>query len=171
MTKHPKNRWGELRCDSSSTGFFPVVRGHLEGVIVAVFTALVTNALLARLLSPQDLGAYFLALSLASFGVALGSLGLGRGIVRFVAESIGLGQPARARQAIRVVYRIGLPGALVTGLLYLFFGDIVAERVFHSPALCLGNRHSRRLDGVYDTPESSGRNFPWLSRHTLRNRL
>ena len=52
-------------------------------------TGLASNVLLARLLSPQDLSAYFLAFSVVSFGAVLGSLGLGQTVVRLVAESLG----------------------------------------------------------------------------------
>ena len=46
------------------------------GKFVATLTAFATNALLARLLSPQDFGAYFLAFSVVLVGEQWGS-GLG----------------------------------------------------------------------------------------------
>jgi len=39
---------------------------------------IVTTGLLARMLSKQELGAYFLALSIVSLGAVVGSLGLPR---------------------------------------------------------------------------------------------
>lgn len=98
-------------------------------------TGLASNALLARLLSPQHLGAYFLAFSIVSLGVAMGSLGFYQAIVRLVAESMGRNQPGRARRVVGVMYILGILGALAVGLAYLLFGDIVAEKLFHSPAL------------------------------------
>lgn len=107
----------------------------LGGRVFAACTALATSALLARLLSPPDLAAYILALSLASVGTIAGSLGMGREVVRSVAGSMSLGQPEKARQAIRSVYRIGAVGAAGTGLAYLLLGGTLGREVFHSPAL------------------------------------
>jgi O-antigen/teichoic acid export membrane protein len=44
--------------------------------MVTAFAVLASNAMLARLLSPQDLGAFFLAFSIVWVGSLLGSLGL-----------------------------------------------------------------------------------------------
>lgn len=107
----------------------------LGGRMLAALTALITSALLARLLSPQDLAAYILALSLASVGTIVGSLGMGREVVRSVAGSMSLGQPEKARQAVYSVHRIGVVGAAGAGLLYLLLGGVLGRAVFHSPAL------------------------------------
>lgn len=107
----------------------------LGGKIGTAFSALATNALLARLLTPQELGAYFLAFSLVMVGAQAGSLGLNQAVVRFVAESLGLGQLGRTRRVVALVIRIGALGALGIGFVYLLFGDILAEHLFHSPTL------------------------------------
>ena len=69
----------------------------LTGKAASVLAALIVNALLARLLSPQDFGAYFLAFSMVYLGATVGALGLNQLVVRFVAESMGLGQFGRVR--------------------------------------------------------------------------
>lgn len=107
----------------------------LAGRMGAVLSQLAINALLARLLSPQDLGAYFLAFSVISVGSVAGWLGLDQAGVRFVAESLGLGEYRRARRAVGKVVWFGLLGALGAGLVYLLVGGLVGERLFHSPAL------------------------------------
>lgn len=105
------------------------------GKMTTILAQLVSNALLARLLSPQDLGAYFLAFSIVSVGSVVGSLGLHQTIVRFVAESMGLDQPGRTRRAVILVLKIGTLGALGAGVVYLLCGGVLGERLFHSPAL------------------------------------
>ena len=57
------------------------------GRITTAFAALATNVLLARLLSPEDLGVYFLAFSLVQVGAGLGPLGLDHAVLRFLPES------------------------------------------------------------------------------------
>ena len=93
------------------------------------------NALLARLLSPQELGAYFLAFSLVSFGAIMGSLGLPQVGIRFVAESMGLGEYGRVHRIISFTLRLGALGALTVGLTYLLFGEALGKGVFQAPAL------------------------------------
>lgn len=107
----------------------------LGGKAVTAFTALATNALLARLLSPGELGAYFLALSAVTFFALLGSLGLERAVVRFVAESLGLDQFHRARRVVGIVCVVGLLGASGVGLAYIFLGRFIGDSLFHAPAL------------------------------------
>src|ERR671910_3309833 len=88
---------------------------------------IVTNGLLARLLSPQEFGAYFLALSIVSLGAVVGSLGLPKTVVRLVAENMGLDRSGRTRRAIRTVLRLGVLGTLGISLAYLLAGDLVGE--------------------------------------------
>jgi O-antigen/teichoic acid export membrane protein len=96
---------------------------------------IVTTGLLARMLSEQELGAYFLALSIVSLGAVVGSLGLPKTVVGLVAESMGVGRPGRARRVIRTVLGFGVFGALGIGFAYLLVGDLVSEHLFHSSLL------------------------------------
>lgn len=105
------------------------------GRMIIAATALATNALLARLLSPQDLGAYFLALSIVGVGALLGTLGMEQAVVRFVAESIGLDQFQRARRMLGKTLVFGTLGALGVGTAYLFVGRIMVDKLFHSAVL------------------------------------
>src|ERR687898_1002959 len=96
--------------------------GRIGGAMLGI----VTNGLLARLLSPQELGAYFLALSIVSLGAVLGSMGLPKTVVRLVAENMGLGRSGRTRRAIRTVLGLGAVGTLLTSLAYyLVVGDLI----------------------------------------------
>ena len=108
----------------------------LGGKIGAAMIGLITTSLLARLLTTQEFGAYLLAFSIISVGAVIGSLGLPKTVLRFVAESMTLGQPGRARRAIYTALGLGVLGALGISLAYLFIvGDLVGKYLFHSPAL------------------------------------
>jgi O-antigen/teichoic acid export membrane protein len=96
---------------------------------------IVTNALLARMLSPQEFGAYFLALSIVSFGAVVGSFGLPKTVVRLVAENMGLNRSGRTRRVIYTVLGLGVVGTLGVSVAYLLVGDLVGEYLFHSPLL------------------------------------
>lgn len=108
----------------------------LGGKIAAAATGLVTNALLARMLTPAEFGAYFLAFSIISFGALVGALGLTKAVIRFIAENMGLNQAGRVRRAVYLSVGFGVLGSLVVGLSYwLVVGDLVGEYLFHSTFL------------------------------------
>jgi O-antigen/teichoic acid export membrane protein len=108
----------------------------LGGKIGAATIGIVTNGVLARLLTKQEFGVYFLAFSIISLGAVIGSLGLPKTVLRFVAENMTLGQPGRARRAIYTALGLGVLGALCISLAYLcIVGDLVSRYLFHSSAL------------------------------------
>jgi O-antigen/teichoic acid export membrane protein len=108
----------------------------LGGKIAAATIGLVTTGVLTRLLTPTEVGVYLLAFTIISVGAVIGSLGLPKSVLRFVAESMTLGQPGRARRAIYTALGLGVLGAGGIGLAYLFIvGDLVSRYLFHSPAL------------------------------------
>src|SRR5919107_3338860 len=92
----------------------------LGGKLGAATIGIITNGVLARLLTKQEFGVYFLAFSISSLGAVIGSLGLPKTVLRFVAENMTLGQPGRARRAIYTALGLGALGALSTSLAYLF---------------------------------------------------
>ena len=104
---------------------------------MAALLALTANALLARLLSPGELGAYFLAYSLVTVGALLGTLGLDLSVLRFVAESLALEHYDRTRRVLRIVFGLGVLGALGAGIAYLLLGHLVGDGLFHSAALVM----------------------------------
>ncbi|MBA3474880.1 MAG: oligosaccharide flippase family protein [Rubrobacter sp.] len=105
------------------------------GKILIAFIGLISNALLARLLTPQDLGAYFLAYSIVNFGAVLGTLGSEGAAIRLIAEGMGLNLFGRVRRVIGALLGVGTLGALSVGLAYLLYGDTLGESVFNAPAL------------------------------------
>jgi O-antigen/teichoic acid export membrane protein len=106
------------------------------GRVGGAATGVLTNALLARMLSPTEFGAYFLVLSIISLGAVVGSLGLPKTVVRFVAENMALDQFGRTRRVIYTVLGIGVLGTLGVSLAYLLVvGDLVGRYLFHSPLL------------------------------------
>jgi O-antigen/teichoic acid export membrane protein len=105
------------------------------GKVLVALSGLISSALLARLLTPQALGTYFLAYSILNVGTSLGALGLTGTVVRLVAQGMGLNLFGRVRRVISVVLGVGTLGALGVGLAYLLFGDDLAKAVFNAPAL------------------------------------
>jgi hypothetical protein len=66
----------------------------------------------------------------------IGSFGLPKTELRFVAERMTRGQPGRARRAIYTALGLGLVGTLITSLTYVFIvGDLVSRDLFDSSTL------------------------------------
>ena len=85
----------------------------LLGRAVALPVGLLQAMLLARVLAPADVGAYFLAISLVIPLAIMSQLGLSRPMVKLVASALALERPNAARHAIRVA----VPATLVVGSL------------------------------------------------------
>jgi O-antigen/teichoic acid export membrane protein len=91
------------------------------------------NALLARLLSPRDVGLYFTTYTLVVIGSTVAELGMDRAVVRFVAANIGRGEPGRARNAIGKAFLVGSVGTVALGaILVVSGGHWLPGHVFRS---------------------------------------
>lgn len=98
--------------------------------------ALAVNALLARMLSTEAMGSYFLFVSVVSFAALLARMGIQQTVVRLVAESVADGLPGRARKALGYVYRIVAVGSVVVGCaVYFGGGHWVSVTLFHDPRM------------------------------------
>ena len=133
---------------------------------------LISNGLLARILSPGELGVYFIAISLASTGALIAQFGMGKSVVRLVAENVD--RPLVAGQAVKTVLIIGGIGSVVVAAsLSAGLGDVLSRVVFESEilhstiglvgvlaiAITLRNLVSESLRGFHDIlmAELSGR--------------
>lgn len=103
------------------------------GKVVTALSVLAANALLARLLTPEDMGAYFLTFSLVSIAALVAQLGLSQAIVRLVAESMGTERHGRARKSVALALRTTAVGVLVVACLLAFgVGQWISEQLFKS---------------------------------------
>ena len=103
--------------------------------IVAGLSGFAVNALLSRLMPPEDFGAYLLLVSFASVGAMMAQLGLQLAIVRLITEAIAQGNGPRARGFIRMAFRAVTIAAIALGILLVVVGADGAVSVFHSAML------------------------------------
>ena len=103
----------------------------LAGRLASVLSGAAVSALLARLLPPEELGAYFLVLSLVAAATLLGQVGMNYTAVRLIAESTALGDSGRARSTVSGALRIGLLVSSALGVVLLLGpGHWLVTRVF-----------------------------------------
>lgn len=107
----------------------------MNRVLVAV-TQIVTLALLARLLSPEEMGVYFLVSNFVIIGSVLAQLGIPQVVIKQIAESVETGTSEQTRAVILSGLLIGLVAAIAFfALLYLVLGDWIALTMFDSPLM------------------------------------
>lgn len=108
----------------------------LFGKIITALTSLASAALMARLLSPEDLGTYFLIFSIVSTAVVTAQFGLNRSAVRFISEAIALDKHARAFAATKSVLILGvISTSIVSLVLYLGGNQWLSQSVFQAPQI------------------------------------
>lgn len=93
----------------------------LIGKLLVIMTGLGISAILARILTSDDLGTYFLALNLATFFSIIGRFGMDNTLLRYVSESIGSNNLHRVKG---IIYKCILIALISSSLIALtvFFG-------------------------------------------------
>lgn len=89
-----------LKTNSLARLFVSGAFWSFSGKVLSAAATLVVNALLARLLSPEDMGAYFLVFSFVTILAICGQWGLNRGLVKLIASEMAKGYSAIARKSI-----------------------------------------------------------------------
>ncbi|MBD0379767.1 oligosaccharide flippase family protein [Paenibacillus sedimenti] len=107
----------------------------LTGKLIFAAASLLINAMLSRLLQPQELGTYFIAFNIAFFGSIVGMLGLNQSIVKFLAENRRLAKYREMQRAVQLVIGIALLGGAAIFVLYISFQHFLNLNLFHSPLL------------------------------------
>jgi O-antigen/teichoic acid export membrane protein len=98
----------------------------LAGRVLLALAAFAVNALLARLLQPQEVAGYFLLASLATVVALVAQLGLPTSVVRFAAESLGQSRGGRAAGAIHRAVLCGLASGVLAGGALAVAGGLAA---------------------------------------------
>jgi len=108
----------------------------LFGKTITVLCTLANDALLTRILGEDGYGTYVAAFSLVSVAAVAGQLGLHQAAVRFIASSMGLQQPGRARETLRLIFRWAVIGGLGVFLLLVSgLGGYLVVRYWQAPEL------------------------------------
>lgn len=106
------------------------------GRVLTAFIGLLLSALLARMLSPMEMGTYFLAFNVATFLAIFARMGLENTLLRFISESLDRKQYDRVRSLILKGCLLVLLGSvLVGGAFYAGLGIWLSKNVFHSETL------------------------------------
>ena len=108
----------------------------LIGKIATAISSLLISGLLTRLLSPDDVGVYFLTLSLITVFSVAAQLGLNRAVVLLTAEAIASMEKEKIRPLLMRIFTIATICTLCLALLMATgTGNWIATVLFHSSAM------------------------------------
>jgi len=103
--------------------------------LVAIGVVLV-NALVARLLSPEETGLFMLALSIVTVAAVIADFGFGKTLLRTIPDAMASGEQARALSHVRGVFVAGSLTIIVTAVILISpFGVWVAGKLSHGQLL------------------------------------
>jgi O-antigen/teichoic acid export membrane protein len=95
------------------------------GKVFVLPLGLLISALLTRVLSPDDMGAYIFAQSIVLSGIVIAQLGLGPTAVRMIAGPLGTGDLGAVRDNVRNLLQWGLAGVLITAVLIILLKNFI----------------------------------------------
>ncbi len=106
------------------------------GKVASSFLNLILSALLTRFFSPDNVGVFFLALSISTFFSFFALSGLENTLLRFISEAVGNGQVDRLKSIlIKSSVIFILSSIIMVGIVYAGAGNWVAQKVFQSAIL------------------------------------
>jgi O-antigen/teichoic acid export membrane protein len=100
-----------------------------------MLVGLAVNALLARLLAPEDLGVYFLLFSFSTVAIIVALGGQGRTSVKFVAEALAAKKKSEVPKIYRCATLLVAGNALFVGACLLFGGPHMVAAWYEMPEL------------------------------------
>lgn len=122
---------GDIKKVTKGAGI--ILGGNFAGKALLFFYTI----FLAKVLGPEDLGLYFLGVTIIKSMTILSILGLDTGIVRYVSIYHGRNDPGRMKGTIIFSGIISMAPSILFIIVALYFGDFVADSVFHKPRLGL----------------------------------
>lgn len=97
----------------------------MGGKLIGLPLGLFISVLLARVLSPDDMGSYIFAQSIVLSGIVIAQLGLGPTAVRTISAPLGINDLAAVRDNVRNLLQWGLLGALITAVIMNLLSDML----------------------------------------------
>lgn len=103
-------------------------------MLVVAIGGLALNVLLARLLSPAEVGAYFLITSIVFIGALFAQLGIHHAIVPLIASGLEASGISPVGERVRAAFLAVSASSVLVGVIYfLLVGDWLGKTVFESP--------------------------------------
>jgi O-antigen/teichoic acid export membrane protein len=109
----------------------------LIGTLLATSFGFISRLLIARQWTQSDFGIFSLALSILSIFAVISVLGLNQGVIRSISYTRGKKEWKKIPEFISVSILISITTSIISGVILFFLSDVIAEHLFHEPALIL----------------------------------
>lgn len=106
-------------------------------MLITSVTGFIITVMLARLLSPEEYGIYYLAISIGFFLLTFTDLGVNGTLVRYVSHAIGENDEKLARSYFRYLFKFNIFLTLTVSISLILFAKPLAYGVFNKPSLFL----------------------------------
>ncbi len=105
----------------------------LSGRLATIVVGLLMSAVLARIVTPAEMGAYFLVVSLINVTFILSSVGMDKAVVRLIPYYRSRGNEDHVKTVVLKSLKTALVGSLIVGGLFATgLGSLVSRNIFKS---------------------------------------
>jgi len=111
----------------------------MSGKVLAIVAGVAANAILTRAMSPNEVGVYFLMISLTSVAVLAALVGQNQTVVRFIGQLRGQGLAEKAGSVVVRAFMIVGVASLLMALAYWVFVHLLGVSLFHSELMLVGS--------------------------------
>ncbi len=108
---------------------------NFTGTIISRVGGLIFAIILARMLLPELFGIYSLVLSIIGIFVTFTDLGMGKTLIRYTSESLGIGKKAKASAYIRYLFKFKFYLTIAVIFLIIVFGRLISDSIFQKPEM------------------------------------
>lgn len=109
------------------------------GKMLAMAAGVAANAMLTRLLSPDEVGTYFLIMSIGTVAALVAQMGLGQVVVRYIAEASGNGCESRIRDTVAKSFMVVMVTSALIACLYAVSVASWGVFLFHASLMSAGS--------------------------------
>lgn len=107
-----------------------IISGGLWAFFGKVFISLssiLTNAILARLLEPKDLGIYFAIFNVMIFLSTFANLGLNQAVIKYIAQYLNRSNIEVLIKIIKIVFQIMIIGLATLSIIFLLWNKVLVD--------------------------------------------
>ena len=109
----------------------------LIGIIISKIALYAYRVIIARHFGPEVYGLFSIALMILNLFVAISTLGLNEGLLRYISISRGENNNKKIVYLFKNLKKISFISSILVAVLLFLFSDIISNSVFHNSALSI----------------------------------
>jgi len=106
------------------------------GLLISLLFAFIGRVIVARIGTEAQYGVFSLAFVVLNICAVIGTLGLQQGAARSIAFARGKNDSGKVQNLVSASIQLGLLASMTLSIIVFFSSNIIANGIFHDPALC-----------------------------------